>query len=68
MAWKEIVVGAVVTVAGGANYLYVSSTAEGAAEVEVQKRLAPLEDKVDRVYDSQLRMEDWFRMHLERHE
>ena len=68
MAWKEIVVGAVVTVAGGANYLYVSSTAEDAAEEEVQKRLIPLEQKVDRVYDSVVRMEDWFRMHLERHE
>jgi len=67
VAWKEIAVGVAITLASGANMLYVDAEAKDAAEAEVKKRLIPIEEKIDKVHSSQLRMEDWFRQHLERH-
>jgi len=67
VAWKEIAVGVAITLASGANMLYVDAEAKDAAEAEVKKRLVPIEAKIDRNYEAVLRMEDWFRQHLERH-
>jgi len=67
VAWKEIAVGVAITLASGANMLYVAAEAKDAAGAEVKKRLIPIEEKIDKVHSSQLRMEDWFRQHLERH-
>ena len=67
MAWKEWAVGAAITVGGGANILYISTTAEDAAEAEVRKGLAPMEEKINEVHQSQLRIEEWFVEHLDKH-
>jgi hypothetical protein len=68
MAWKE---GLVLAGAGALtaviNVAFKDSVESVAAE-EIEQQLAPLELKIDQVYSSQLRMEDWFRQHLENHE
>ena len=67
MAWKEIVLTAAVGAAGIANFTYVSSTAEDAAEAEVRKGLEPVQAQLERIEDSQTRIESSHLRHLEHH-
>jgi hypothetical protein len=68
MAWKEgLVLAGAGALSAMVNVAFKDSVENVAAE-EIEQQLAPLELKIDQVYSSQLRMEDWFRQHLENHE
>lgn len=67
MAWKELAGGVVIAALAAGNVAYVSSTAEAAAEKEVRKGLEPVQAQLNRIEDSQTRIEVSHLRHLEHH-